>query len=82
MEEDLEKSDEVIGMSVTLDGVIHDFSSDSLPCMHLPLFLFIFLWLATHDHCWTGDILARRNLPRPDCYPLCHQKETINYLLC
>jgi hypothetical protein len=41
-----------------------------------------FLWLATHDRCWTADRLEKRNLPHAPLCLLCDQeKETINHLL-
>jgi hypothetical protein len=41
-----------------------------------------FLWLVAHNHYWTTDRLARRNLPHLDRCPLCDQEEeTIHHLL-
>jgi len=41
-----------------------------------------FMWLATHNRCWTVDQLARKGLPHPECCPLCDQMdETIDHLL-
>jgi hypothetical protein len=41
-----------------------------------------FMWLVTHDKCWTADRLARRGLPHPAQCPLCDQEEeTVNHLL-
>jgi hypothetical protein len=41
-----------------------------------------FMWLATHNKCWTTDKLARRGLPHPTRCPHCDQEEeTINHLL-
>lgn len=35
-----------------------------------------------HNQCWTSDRLAKRNLSRPSCCPLCEQEdETINHIL-
>jgi hypothetical protein len=40
-----------------------------------------FLWLVAHNHCWTADRLAHRNLPHLNHYPFCDQdKETIHHL--
>jgi hypothetical protein len=42
-----------------------------------------FLWLVTHNCCWTADRLSRHGLPHPDCCPFCDQEEeTIHHLLC
>jgi hypothetical protein len=41
-----------------------------------------FLWLATHNKCWTADRLAMRGLAHPEHCPLCDQEEeTIDHLL-
>jgi len=41
-----------------------------------------FMWLVTHDRCWTADRLAGQGLPHPAQCPLCDQEEeTINHLL-
>jgi hypothetical protein len=41
-----------------------------------------FIWLVIHNRCWTADRLAKRDLPRPSCCPLCDQDdETINHIL-
>ena len=41
-----------------------------------------FVWLVTHNRCWTADRLARRGLPHPEQCPLCDQDaETIDHLL-
>jgi hypothetical protein len=41
-----------------------------------------FIWLVTHNRCWTLDRLARCNLPHPGQCPLFDQEgETINHLL-
>jgi hypothetical protein len=34
-----------------------------------------FIWLATHNRCWTADCLARRGLDHPENCPLCDQEE-------
>jgi hypothetical protein len=41
-----------------------------------------FMWLATHNRCWTADRLARRGLPHPEQCLLCDQhEENIHHLL-
>jgi len=41
-----------------------------------------FLWLVTHNRCWTTDRLGRCGLPHHEQCPLCDQEdETINHLL-
>lgn len=41
-----------------------------------------FMWLVTHDRCWTADRLARKGLPHTEQCLLCDQdKEKINHLL-
>jgi hypothetical protein len=41
-----------------------------------------FLWLATHNKCWTADRLAMRGFAHPEHCPLCDQEEeTIDHLL-
>jgi hypothetical protein len=41
-----------------------------------------FMCLVAHNKCWTANQLAKRNLPHPECCPLCYQhEETIDHLL-
>jgi hypothetical protein len=41
-----------------------------------------FMCLVAHNKCWTANRLAKRNLPHPECCPLCYQlEETIDHLL-
>ena len=41
-----------------------------------------FMWLVTHNRCWTADRLAKRGLPHPDQCLLCDQEEEdIQHLL-
>jgi hypothetical protein len=41
-----------------------------------------FMWLVSHNKCWTTDRLAKRGRPHPEKCPLCDQEEeTINHLI-
>ncbi|GJN31492.1 hypothetical protein PR202_gb19900 [Eleusine coracana subsp. coracana] len=58
---------------ILFSGAIHFGSWERIWKTWAPGKCQFFLWLAMHKRCWTADRLARRNLPHPECCPLCDQ---------